>query len=379
VHAHPVLAGLVPSSIGGVEVFAARLLPALVRRGHEVTVVAGHHCAGLPERTDFEGVTVHRFPFHQVLSLHDAGRTAALLGEVSGLKRAVQPDVLHLNTLGPSVLFHLRTMAHAPAPVLLTMHSPVAEDAARPDTLYGRALRSADRVNCNSQAVRAELCRRVPEASERSTVVYYGMEKPALRPGPRPWREPRVLGYGRLVPEKGFDLLVRAFALVVARYPRARLVLAGEGGVRGDLERLAAELGVAAAVDFVGPVSPAAVPALLDAASLVVVPSRWAEPFGLVALEAALMARPVVAARTGGLPEVVEDGVTGVLVEREDVAGLADAIARLLADPAGADGMGVAGRERARVRFGWDRRVGEYEQLYEWTRRTPRTRGGVHA
>jgi glycogen(starch) synthase len=355
-------------SIGGVEVFSARLVPALARRGHEVTVVAGHHREGLPDEIDFMGVTVRRFLFHQILAAQDLVGIGGLLARVRRLKQELDAEVIHLNTLGPSVLFHLETAHVGPSPVLLTMHSPVMEDADRPDTLYGRGLRSADWVNCNSEAVRADLCRRLPELRTRSSVTYYGMDPPDRDPGPRPREDPVILGYGRLVRDKGFDLAIHAFQAVRGRFPRARLVVAGDGPERAELEGLARSLELAAAVRFTGPVPPDEVPALLDSASLVIVPSRWDEPFGLVALEAALMERPVVASRAGGLVEVVEHGRTGWLVEKEDSMALADAVTHLLADPDGADEMGRMARRRARERFGWDRCVDQYERLYERTR-----------
>ena len=356
-------------SIGGVEVFSARLLPDLARRGHAITVVAGHHQPGLPDEVDWDGVTVRRFLFHPVLAAGDVGRMTATLLEVARLKRALRPELVHLNTLGPSVLFHLETARRCPAPVLLTMHSPVMEDAVRMDTLYGRALRSADRVNCNSHAVRTDLCARVPEMKERSSVTYYGMDPPAAEPSPRPRDPPVILGFGRLVRDKGFDLAVRAFGSVRRRFPRARLVLAGEGAARPGLEQLVAELGLSESVSFLGAVPPDRVPALLDAASVVIVPSRWSEPFGLVALEAALMARPVVAARVGGLAEAVEDGTSGLLVEPESSVSLAEAMLYLLENPVLADRMGSTARERALQQFSWGRCVDEYDRLYEMTGR----------
>jgi glycogen(starch) synthase len=365
-------------SIGGVEVFSARLLPALARRGHQITVVAGHHQSGLPEETEYFGVTVRRFPFHQSLAAGDVESVSGTLRQVSRLKQAVRPDVVHLNTLGPSVLFQLASSRQKPTPVLLTMHSPVMADAERPDTLYAQALRSALWVNCNSHAVHADLCRRIPEMRDRSSVTYYGMDAPALEPAPRPHADPVVLGFGRLVTDKGFDLAIRAFVDVLRRFPRARLVLAGEGAARPELERLVAECELSKAVEFRGAVPPEEVPALINTASLVVVPSRWDEPFGLVALEAALMARPVVAARVGGLAEAVEHGTTGLLVERENSVALAGGMLHLLADPALADRMGLAARERARARFAWDRCVDEYERLYELSHHGPSPQGGGH-
>jgi glycogen(starch) synthase len=335
-----------------------------VRRGHDITVVAGHHRDGLPDRTECAGVDVRRFRFHAALAANDLREVARILGQVSALKRTFAPELVHLNTLGPSVLFHLESMRRTPVPVLLTMHSPLMDDAVRTDTLYGRALRSATWVSCNSHALHGDLCRRVPEVAHRSSVIYYGMDAPALPPAPRPNAEPRILGFGRLVADKGFDLALRAFATVSRRLPQARLVLAGEGPARADLERLAARLGVAPAVEFVGRVAPDDIPALINTASLVVVPSRWDEPFGLVALEAALMERPVVAARVGGLVEVVEHETTGLLVDKEDPDALANAMAALLEDSATADRMGRAGRARARVRFAWDGCVDAYDRLY---------------
>lgn len=350
-------------SIGGVEVFSARLLPALAARGHEITVVAGHHTAGLPDVTHISGVTVRRFLFHPLLAANDLERTANLLATINRLKRELAPDIVHLNTLGPSILFHLRTPA-APAPVLLTMHSPVMSDATRPDTLYAQGLHSATWINCNSNAVRDDLCRLAPALCPRSSVTYYGMEPPPLQPGPLPRDTPVVLAYGRLVRDKGFDIAIRAFAELVQRVPAARLVIAGDGPAREELEALAATCGAAGSVEFSGPVSPEAVPALINTATVVVVPSRWDEPFGLVALEAALMSRPVVATRAGGLAEVVEHGVTGFVIEKEDVVALTSAVGHLLDHPGEAERIGSAARRRALRLFAWGRCVDEYDRLY---------------
>jgi len=353
-------------SIGGVEVFLARLLPALAGRNHDITVVAGHHQAGLPDVTEHEGVTICRFGFHPLLAANDLDRVGETVARIVCLKERVAPELIHLNTLGPSVLFHLQSAVRCPAPVLLTLHSPLMRDAVGPGTLYGRALRSASWINCNSHAVHSDLVHHVPEVARRSSVVYYGMDPPPLSPAVRPAEPPVVLGYGRLVTDKGFDLLLLAFAAVLRHFPRTRLVLAGEGEARPALERLAGSLSIREAVEFVGPVRPADVPALLNRASVVVVPSRWDEPFGLVALEAALMQRPVVAARAGGLVEAVEHERTGLLIEKENPAELSEALIRLLADSGAADRMGVAARTRAIERFGWARCVDAYERLYHF-------------
>jgi glycogen(starch) synthase len=106
------------------------------------------------------------------------------------------------------------------------------------------------------------------------------------------------------------------------------------------------------------------VPGWINAATLLVVPSRWKEAFGLVALQAAQQARPVVGSRVGGLPEVVLHEETGLLVEREDPEALARAVLRLLADPTLAIRLGEGGRSRAAQHFSWTAHLDSFSKLY---------------
>jgi glycogen(starch) synthase len=105
-------------------------------------------------------------------------------------------------------------------------------------------------------------------------------------------------------------------------------------------------------------------PALINSASAVLMPSRWQEPFGLVAVESALMARPVIAARVGGIPEIVVHKQTGLLVPPENSSALAEAIASLVENPEAARRMGCAARSRALEDFSFQRHVDAYEAVY---------------
>jgi glycosyltransferase involved in cell wall biosynthesis len=209
-----------------------------------------------------------------------------------------------------------------------------------------------------------------PEIEARSSVIHNGVDPPVDAPSPLPFDEPRVLCLGQLAPHKGFDLAVRACAVVRAGFPRLRLIVAGEGPARRDLEALVEREGLGAAVDFVGRVAHADVPELLDTVTLVALPSRR-EAFSLVALEAAVMGRPVVAARVDGLPEAVADRETGLLVDPESPVALAAAITFLLTHPAAAVAMGAAGRRRAAREFGLARHVDAYDRLYRTLREGP--------
>ena len=211
--------------------------------------------------------------------------------------------------------------------------------------------------------------RAVPSLEGRTRVVHNGLPQPDQDPVRLPFDPPVLLALGRLIPEKGFDIALRACALVRRQVPEIQMIVAGDGPEREGLAQLAAELGLD--VSFPGWVDPGDVPALINRATLVIVPSSFAEPFGLVALQASQMARPVVAARSGGLPEIISEGGSGMLFEAGDQKAAAAAIARLLADPELAARMGSEGRSRALGTFSMKRYADAYEEMYRGSAASP--------
>ncbi len=175
---------------------------------------------------------------------------------------------------------------------------------------------------------------------------------------------PLVACSGRLVPEKGVEVLLRAFARVHAALPAARLVVVGDGPQRPVLAALAAQLGVSAAVTFTGYVPPDQIEPHVARAWVQAVPSVWAEPFGMVAIEAMMRGTAVVASRSGGLAEIVRDGQTGRLVAPGAVAAWAEALLALLQNPALAERWGAAGRALALAEYSMDRQVDGLLPLY---------------
>jgi glycogen(starch) synthase len=355
-------------SIGGLETLAGALALALGERGHQILVVTNHHRPGLSATEAYRGIAIHRFPFSAVLMAGEAGSVGGL-GEVrqgiAELKRRFAPDLIHLQMppISLSWFFHLVTLAASPAPWVATLHGSVATYKTGPDTLLRRSLGGAGWVSAISAAVLAEARQLVPEISARSSVIHNAEPAPAVDPSDPPDGAACVLGVGRLARDKGFDLALQAFASVRPRVPWARFVVAGGGPDHDGLRRLAARLDLDGVVELPGWVSPEEVPSLMRAATVVVVPSRD-EGFGMVALEAALMARPVVAFRVGGLPEVVAHGETGFLVEPEDPLALAERIVFLLEHGDAAREMGRRARLRALEVFDWERCVNAYESLY---------------
>jgi glycogen(starch) synthase len=347
--------------VGGVEVLASHLLPALVERGHEPVVVTSHGALDLPDDDEWEGIAVHRRPFTQALAGGRAEEVVALVAEVAALKRRLAPDLVEVNVTDASPFFHLRTLAAHPCPSVVAPRVTVG--GAGPAPLLAALLRSADAVTGVSEAALAATVAVCPEIADRAHVILNALPDPGVDVPPP--AAPVLVAAGRLVGDKGFDVAIRALAALRAAQPDAVLRIAGDGPARPELEALAADLGVADAVELLGWVSPERLPEVLAAARVVVMPSRWEEAFGLVALQAAQVGRPVVATRVGGLPEVVADGETGTLVPVDDVDAMAGAVLDLLADPAAASRRGAVGRERARTLFAFDRYVDDHLALYE--------------
>lgn len=351
--------------VGGVEVLASKFLPAMRERGYEFVVVTSHGSLDLPDEDNYNGISIYRFPFRTALTNGDVDKLVAARQRLAKLKRAYKPDLVHVHFTDPSVFFHWQTSyAHSTA-TLVAIRYALPDRPAGTDTLTGQTLRNADWITADSSAMLMDVHRLVPETIDRSSVIYSGLEMPELVPQPLPVERPRLLCLGRVVEDKGFDVALRAFQIIVKRFHEARLVIAGDGPARPSLERLSAELEIANEVEFAGWTPPEKVPELMNSATVVLMPSRCREAFGLVALEAAQMARPVVATRVGGLPEVVVDKETGLLVPKEDPLALAEGVVSLLKDPGWADKMGKRGRERAQSVFSWDRYVDSHDELYQ--------------
>lgn len=349
--------------IGGAEIFAAKLMASLRGKGVEFLVVTSHHDRELPDHDVHDGVTIRRLPFRAAIGSRDVKSFVRAMKEAAAIGRDFAPDVIHMNAIGPSALFHLRTRDAWPAPLLVTLQQEVlASQVDGSATLLSQVVEVADWVVGVSDAVLGQLRAVHPATAACSSRIYNGVDRPSVEPAPLP-ETPHILCLGRLVPAKGFDVALRAFAILVPQHPAARFTIAGDGAARGELVALAHELGLADRVAFTGWVEPGDVPRLLNEATAVVMPSRR-EGLPIVAVQSSLMARPIVATAAGGLPEVVIDGETGIIVPGDDPAALAGAIGRLLADRELAAAMGRRGRERAETVLAWDRTVAAYHALY---------------
>jgi D-inositol-3-phosphate glycosyltransferase len=376
---------------GGMNVYVDQLSRTMAGRGVEVDVFTRRQD---PDEPDVVAVV----PGYRVVHIN-AGPAhplpiSSLPRYVRGYARSVEswlrpdpPEILHSHywLSGWAGLLVKRSLG---IPLANSFHTlgRVKDGNRRPDEPHESLLRIAaeheviegsDCVMASTPAEAAELLEHYGADPNRLCTSPPGVDHRLFNPGSqRSARRrlglgpgPVVLYAGRIQPLKGVDLLVEAFARITAHHPDATLlIVGGPSGPKGQqelaaLRHRAFELGVLSKVKFYGPLPHGLLADLYRAADLVVVPSR-AESFGLVAAEAQACGTPVVAARVGGLVYVVDDGVTGVLVDGWDPADYAEVLDRLLSD----DGLRAKMGEAAVVwakRFSWDATVRRYLELYK--------------
>ncbi len=351
-----------PPAVGGVQRYVAEAAAGLARH-HDVTVVtiAQRGSAAHDDAVAYRVVRTH--------GGWGGARSAAALAEMTVAARRARPDVTiagHLAAL-PAALGAARR------PVVCCFHGcEVWAPRMRPLLVHlgGRLSRAL----CVSHFTAGEVQRCGIDAA-RIRLVSPGADAPPETVSPRAalaarglWDErtgaavPYLLSIGRLVePHKGIDQLLRALPALLGALPDVRLVVVGEGPLRARYERIARACGVSDAVVWTGRVDEADKGALLKGARALVLLSRASaaaaqfEGFGIALVEAALAGRPSIAGNSGGIPDAVVDGETGLLVDPCDPAEFTRAARALLEDGALATRLGEAARRRAEREFTWPR------------------------
>ncbi|SDR66115.1 glycogen synthase [Agrococcus carbonis] len=379
-----------PAVYGGAGVHVTELVRAL-RRSIEVQV----RCFGAPR--DEADVTAYDVPA-ELAEANAALQTLAVDLQIADAVAGT--DLVHSHTWYANEAGRLAQQLHG-VPHVVSAHSLEPLRPWKAEQLGGgyrissdverRAYEAADRVIAVSDGMRADILRSYPALDpERVVTVYNGIDLEAWAPNPDADRaralgldpdHPSVVFVGRITRQKGLPHLLRAARelpegvqlILCAGAPDTAEIM---GEVRGLVEELQSTREGVVWIDDVLPRDD--LRALLTHATTFVCPSVY-EPLGIVNLEAMACGAPVVGSATGGIPEVVDDGVTGFLVPIDQVqdgtgtptdparyeADLADALTRMLADPEAARRMGAAGRERARERFDWGRIAEQTRGIYE--------------
>ncbi len=358
----------------------------LAQHGVSVHVLA----ANVEPGEEVPGVVIHRRP--RLFDVHAS--TDARLGEAVSLRPAVihfhqraDPEIVDVMRTSAPVVFsihgyaactsgsyffapgHECTRSHGVGCVFNltvrgcahTRHLKPVPAKYKAVTRGLQALRRADLVLAYSSSIDRHLA--ANGLTRRKVIPLFATV--VARAGSGHAARRRVVFAGRIVGQKGLAVLIRAASSVDAEF-----VVCGDGGQLDAMRTLARRLGVDERIRFTGWLDVEEIAQELANASVVVMPSLWPEPFGLVGIEALAAGRPVIASATGGILDWLEDGVTGLSVRPGDALGLARALNELLADPERQRTMGAAGRQMVAARFSPERHVAALLEGYRTARST---------
>ncbi len=376
-----------PRLIGGIARHVDELTRALAEGGAEVDVLTAHH-PGAPRLEEIPTgagrLRVLRAnpapvnPLDFASDIHQLNFTllARLLEEGEG-----RYDLMHAHDWLVAMAAHTLKLGRG-WPLVATIHATEAGRQGGLHTPLQHYIHSLEwlltydawRVICCTEAMRQEVQTSLQTPPDKVAVIPNGLrpermqvsDSPAaLRAFRRRWAAPQeriVFFVGRMVPEKGVQVLLAAAPQVLAAHPEVRFIIAG-GGPREHLEAQARDLGIAARVTFTGFLPEADLPRLYAIADVAAFPSLY-EPFGIVALEAMAAGVPVVTSDAGGFREVVRHLQTGVHTWAGNADSLAWGLNRVLSDPALAARLREAGRAEVAARYGWDRIAGRTQEVY---------------
>ena len=363
--------------VGGTEQQAKDLATALVRRGHEVEVVTLRQ-RGCPIREALDGVMVFR-------SLWGVGRNVIFAASYVVslawflIRRRRRYDVIqvYFAYLEAVTVSLLRPWMKGKTMVRFGGGNPVGDLSRlrrlKIAWLFLPLIRRLDGFIVVSERMRDEL---VAAGFDRAkiTLIRNGVDTRRFAPQAgatdtdrRRREKTTVVTVARLSPEKGIDVLLEAWRRISVEMPQTRLVVVGDGPERDALKRLAERASLNGAVRFVGEVTD--VRPYLTTSDLFILPSR-SEGLPNALLQAMAVELPCIASRVGGIPEVIEDRMSGRLVEAGNPDALATAVLSVLRDPESARRYGRAARETVEARFALDPMVERYLTLYHHATRS---------
>jgi glycosyltransferase involved in cell wall biosynthesis len=368
------LYGVQPLRIGGVETFLREITLQLRERGYRHVVVFHAEPSAIAQRYLQEA----GLPYEVAPEIHASGWTA--VRAISYSLRRHRPEVLHfsfLTLLGP--IPWIARLLGVKRVFFTDQASRLSSEVHRTSSwkrVIAQVLQiPVTGIMCVSKMNRRMGVERGVFPEDRTFVLYNGSVLPAVQRAPELSEKFRrrfqiapdaqvVAVLCWMIPEKGISDLLDAAPAVLARIPNAHFVIGGAGPSLEDFRAQARRLGIADKVTFTGLIENPQEEGILAACDILCQPSRWQEAFGWVLTEAMGFERAVVATDVGGIPEVVEHGVTGLLCPPSQPPALAETLITLLADPVRRKKMGIAGRKRAVDHFDLTRKVAELLEYY---------------
>lgn len=370
-------------------IFVHRLMREIIKRGHEVKVIAPF--AGEKTKYTFEGVDVERFNYFYPKRYQKLAGRAGMIDNVKegflvkiqiftylffnvvySMLRFKDMDIVHVQWPIPNGLGALFLKKFYGIPYINTIHGEEIHLSKRYHLLF--ALRwlvnNSSKTITNSTATR-NFCLEAGLDGEKIDVIPFGVDTDFFRPIDVDKDDTifQILSVGYLIERKGFEYLIRAMPHVLKEHKNARLKIVGSGPLESKLKSLIIELELEEHVEIIKNVSDTELLTTYNSADLFVLPSIVdsqgnTEGLGLVLLEAMACGLPVIGSDVGGIPDIIQNGNTGLLVKERDINGLIKIITNLIENKSVKDQIRINGNRMVVDKFSWDKIAQKYDELY---------------
>ncbi|MBN1333175.1 MAG: glycosyltransferase [Synergistales bacterium] len=353
-----IIAYLAPAN----SIHTVRWCNAMANLGHEIHLISMHEKHAELSEKIFPHPLKYSAPLGYFLNSH----------QLKKILDIIHPDIFHAHfasgygTLGRKAAFH---------PYVLSVWGSDVYDFPRKSSLHTRLLMknlAAPDIICSTSTVMRKQTQTLAPTNKPIRVIPFGVDTELFKPSEGNSGIEKRITIGTvktMAPKYGIDTLIKAFALLIQDPEMSRedvnLVLVGGGPDLEKLKRLSKELQIITSTSFLGQVDHQRVPELLRNMDIYIAPSRLdSESFGVAVIEASSSGIPVIVSDVGGLVEVVENQVTGIIVPKDDVGSVKEAMKRLVVNPDLRKGMGKKGRERVLKLYDWKENVNAMEEIY---------------
>lgn len=353
--------------VGGIETMIAELSQFYQKQGIESVVLTKKWPGTLSNKEEYRGAKIYR-----VISARTEDEFKNIIEWVKKNETKIKADIIHaIGIRRPLPLIGLLLSCHWNVPMISTIAGseiPSADDP-QSDTVWNEGrdimrpvIELSDFVTCVSKSLATDLIKVIPNTKLLKT-IYAGVDTQFINSiACTETEKDYVISLRRLVSSKGIDVLIRAFKEIADEYPRIKLIIAGEGSEEINLKSLSTELSLENRIEFIGTVPLLRAVSLLKGAICAVVPSL-SEGGGLVNVEAQAASCPVIASRVGGIPEYVQDGVSGLLFESKNSKDLTNKMKMIISNKALRNKLILGGIKHAE-KFSWEILGPKYLSLY---------------
>jgi len=372
---------LIPSSfhphLGGVEELTRQLALTQLSQGHNPLICTNRWPKDLPATENLDGLEIKRYIFRVPAKPGKITWAANLLGPLALRSfcsdlNAHGAKLLHVQCVSSNSHYALAAKEKTGLPLVVTLQGELTMDAAGifqwqdfARDMLRRVLDGADAITaCSDKSLRDAEHFYGREFNSRGRVIFNGVRLSDFQNAtPHPHPRPYIFALGRLVPQKGFDILIKAKAC--PELASHDVLLAGDGPEEARLKQLARDENVSDRIHFLGRANRQQVISLFTGCEIFALPSRADEGLPVVAAESLAAGKPAVATRTGGTPEAILDQQTGLLIDRENVDAFRAALIRLIRDPDMREKMAGAAKQRAAEFFDWTNISDQYNCVYK--------------